>query len=263
MNRPLRKFWSLVLSASLVASGCAPQQPFYCREDGDLSHYLDVATEIEYPDVEEPSLNEVTNALPPLTLKNTENYEMWDLSLEEAVQITLCNSQVMRQLGGRIQSTAPETISRTLISPVAVTTTYDPALVETTTGLSVGSPFQGSGPEAALSEFDAQLDASVFWEKNRRPQNRPCSGYRRSSSRTILAQESGNVYHRHHQDDGRRHARLAFRNNTIYDGNNIPLRLALGRAAVRQRLADQFRSDVQPSVVAGRRRAIQPHRRAR
>ena len=81
MNRPLRKFWSLVLSASLLAPGCAPQQPFYCREDGDLSHYLDVATEIEYPDVEEPSLNEVTSTLPPLTLKNTENYEMWDLSL--------------------------------------------------------------------------------------------------------------------------------------------------------------------------------------
>ena len=58
--------------------------------------------EIEYPDVEEPSLGEVQNTLPPLTLKNTENYEIWDLSLSEVVQITLCNSQVMRQLGGRL-----------------------------------------------------------------------------------------------------------------------------------------------------------------
>src|SRR3989337_471710 len=98
---------------------------------------------------------------------------MGPLPLSEVVSITLCNSQVMRQLGGRIASTAPETISRTLVSPVAVTTTYDTALAESVTGLSVGSPFQGSGPEAALSEFDAQLDASVFWEKNRRPQNRP------------------------------------------------------------------------------------------
>src|SRR5688572_26351475 len=109
MNRQFRKFWSLVLSASILAPGCAPQQPFYCREDGDLSHYLGVATEIEYPDVEEPSLNEVTNTLPPLTLKNTDNYEVWDLPLEEVVKITLCNSQVMRQLGVRVQSTAPET----------------------------------------------------------------------------------------------------------------------------------------------------------
>ena len=101
MNRQYRKFWSWLLIASMLASGCAPQQPFYCREDGDLSHYLDVATEIEYPDVEEPSLCEVQNTLPPLTLKNTENYEIWDLPLSEVVHITLCNSQVMRQLGVR------------------------------------------------------------------------------------------------------------------------------------------------------------------
>ncbi len=30
-----------------------------------------------------------------------------DLSLNEAVQVTLCRSQVMRQLGGRVVSTAP------------------------------------------------------------------------------------------------------------------------------------------------------------
>ena len=35
-------------------------------------------------------------------------------------QITLCRSQVMRQLGGRVVSTAPDTISRTIINPVAV-----------------------------------------------------------------------------------------------------------------------------------------------
>ena len=172
MNRQYRKFWSLIMIASVLATGCHPQQPFYCREDGDLSHYLDVATEIEYPDVEEPSLDEVNNTRPPLTLKNTENYEFWDLSLQEAVKITLCNSQVMRKLGGQasplgLNPSSVETLSRTIVNPVAVTTTYDPALVETTTGLSVGDVFTGSGTEAALSEFDAQLDASVFWEKNR------------------------------------------------------------------------------------------------
>jgi outer membrane protein TolC len=221
MNRPLRKVLSLVLSASLVASGCAPQQPFYCREDGDLSHYLDVATEIEYPDVEEPSLNEVTNALPPLTLKNADNYEVWDLTLEEAVRITLCNSQVMRQLGGRVQSTAPETISRTLISPVAVTTVYDPALVESTTGLSVGSPFQGSGTEAALSEFDAQLDASVFWERVRQPQNRPGSGIGAVFFPPILSQESSNFTTGINKTTATG-TRFGVRNTTIYDSNNVP-----------------------------------------
>ncbi len=90
MNRQYRKFWSLMLIASLLAPGCAPQQPFYCHEDGDLSHYLGVATNIEYPESKDSPTCEVTNTLPPLTLKNTDNYQIWDLSLNEAVQITLC-----------------------------------------------------------------------------------------------------------------------------------------------------------------------------
>ena len=219
MNERVRKFWSLALSASLLATGCQPIQPFYLKEDGDLSHYMDVATEIEYPDVDEPQLDEVTGALPPLTLKNTDNYEIWDVSLEEAVQITLCNSQVMRQLGARVQSVAPETISRTLVSPVAVATAYDPALTETVTGLSVGSPFQGSGVEAALSEFDARLDTSVFWEKNRRPQNRPDAGF---FLPPIFAQDLGTLSTGIAKTtaDG---STFAFRNNTNYEQNNTDL----------------------------------------
>lgn len=219
MKRQYRKFLCLVLSAAMLAPGCAPQQPFYCREDGDLSHYIDVATEIEYPDVNEPSLDEVNSTRAPLTLKNTEDYTIWDLSLQEAVQITLCNSQVMRQLGGRVQSTAPETIARTLVSPVAVTTTYDPALAESVTGLSVGSPFNGQGPEAALSAFDAQLDASVFWEKNREPQNRSAGIGNLFPS--ILAQELGN-FSTGISKTAATGTQFGIRNNTIYTGNNIP-----------------------------------------
>jgi outer membrane protein TolC len=220
MNQPQRKFWSLVLSATVLATGCQPTQPFYFREDGDLSHYLDVATDIEYPDVAEQSLDEVNNTLPPLTLTNTDNYEMWELSLEEAIRITLCNSQVMRQIGARVQSFAPETISRTLISPVAVTTTYDPALAESGYGAPTGLPFGGpAGVEAALSEFDARLDSSVFWEKNRRPQNRPGSGIGAAFSPSIFAQDSGNFTSGITKTtaDG---TTFAFRNNTIYEQNN-------------------------------------------
>jgi outer membrane protein TolC len=228
MNRPIRNVLSLVLSASLVASGCAPQQPFYCREDGDLSHYLDVATDIEYPDVEEPSLNEVINTRPPLTLKNGENYEAWDLSLEEVVRITLCNSQVMRQLGGRIQSTAPETISRNIISPVAVTTVYDPALVESSNNTATGSPLSaGQGTEAALSEFDAQLDTSLLWQKNDRPQN---SGPLIQSFRPAILRQDLGTFGAGIAKTTADGSRFSFRNNTTYEGNNIPSGPALAQA---------------------------------
>ncbi len=233
MNHRCRKRLALVLSASLLATGCQPQQPFFFKEDGDLSHYLDVATEIEYPDVEEPSLDEVNCAKPPLTLKNTDNYEMWDLSLEEAMHITLCNSQVMRQLGARVQSFAPETISRTLVSPVAVTTAYDPALAETVTGLSVGEPFQGSGPEAALSEFDAQLDASVFWEKNHRPQNTS------TISTSDFQTRHWYIYSGNHQNSGHGHDLHGSQQHVLRPEQHTD-----HVSPVAQRLDHQFRSQL-------------------
>ena len=171
MKRETREFWCVLLAALILGTGCHPQQPFYFMEDGDLSHYVDVATDIEYPDVEHPTLDEVTGALAPLTLRNMDDYEMWDLSLEEATRITLCNSQVMRQLGGRIATNAPETLSRSIINSAAVTTTYDPALVETGNGANYGSQFDGTGVESALAAFDAQLNAGITWQKNDRPVN--------------------------------------------------------------------------------------------
>jgi outer membrane protein TolC len=224
MNQPLRKFLSLVLSASFVASGCQPTQPFYFREDGDLSHYLDVATQIEYPDVDEPSLDEVNGTLRPLTIKNTDNYEMWDLTLEEAIRITLCNSQVMRTLGGRVTSaginSSVESLSRNILNPVATTTTYDPALVESGVGAPDGTQFSSTGVEAALSEFDARLDSSVFWEKNRRPQNRPGVGIGAAFAPSIFAQDTGAFTSGISKvtADG---SAFAFRNNTAYEQNNI------------------------------------------
>lgn len=219
MNRQSRKFWSLVLIASTLATGCAPQQPFYCHESGDLSHYVGVATDIEYPDSQESPSCEVSNTLPPLTLKNTDNYQIWDLTLNEAVQITLCRSQVMRQLGGRIVSTAPDTISRTIINPVNVVSTYDPALVETTTGLSVGDVFTGNGVEAALSEFDATLDTSIFWEKQDRPQN---SGPVVTAFQPAVLQQDLGTFTAGITKITAEGTQWAIRNNTTYTGNNIP-----------------------------------------
>ncbi|TWT37327.1 Outer membrane efflux protein [Posidoniimonas corsicana] len=223
MHRHTRAFWSLILCGATLAAGCRPTQPFYFMEDGDLSHYLDVATDIEYPDVEEPSLDEVTGALPPLTLKNTDQYEMWDLTLEEATRITLCNSQVMRQIGGaaivgaQVAQNTPESISRTLVSSVAVTTTYDPALRETTTGSSFASAFSGTGVEAALSEFDAQLDMTTSWQKNDRPQN--LGGVAAIFQSPIFQQDLGTSQTQISKlaADG---TQFAIRNNSTYNTNS-------------------------------------------
>ncbi len=228
MTRQIRSFTSLSLCVLTLASGCQPTQPFFFSQDGnllgpgDLSHYMDIATQIEYPDVCVPTLDEVYGTQAPLTLANAENFEMWDLTLEEVTRITLANSQVIRQLGGRISdggsniaATTPETLQ---LNAGNVTTSYDPALVESGNGAGTGSPLSGTGVEAALAEFDAQLDSSINWQNNDRPQNFevPALG---DFLAPLFRQDLGNftLGITKTTADG---TTFEFRNNTLYDLNN-------------------------------------------
>jgi outer membrane protein TolC len=151
-------FLAGLMLTTVLLVGCNPQQPFYLHEDGDLSHWIGHATEIEYPDVDLCSLDEVTGAMAPATVKNFEDLEITDITLEEAVQIALQNSKVLRTLAN--PQAAPESIMQS--GSQGTQTTYEPALTESNARF---------GTEAALSAFDAQFATSVFWEKNDTPQN--------------------------------------------------------------------------------------------
>jgi outer membrane protein TolC len=161
MSRQLSLLSSLLAAALLAGAGCRPQQPFYFpREDGDLSHYLGMATNIEYPDAEADPLAEVDGALRPFSLDNNQTHEPWDLSLEEAVQFALTNNKVMRTLGGQVLAGVPPDFL--LRNPQLAPTIYDPALVETN---------PRTGVEAALAAFDTQFSAVTRWEKFDEPRN--------------------------------------------------------------------------------------------
>ena len=228
MNRQTRSFTSILLCILTLASGCSPTQPFFFSEDGnllgpgDLSHYKDVATEIEYPDVDVPTLNEVYGTQAPLSLANAESFDMWDLTLEEVTRIALANSQVIRQLGGQITDggnniavTTPETLQR---NAAGAATSYDPALVESGNGTGTASPLSGTGVEAALSEFDAQLDSSINWQNNDRPQNFGVAGLGDFFA-PLFRQDASNftVGITKTAADG---TTFEVRNNTLYDWNN-------------------------------------------
>jgi hypothetical protein len=88
----------------IVASGCAPRQPFYFFEDGDLSHYVGAVQKIEYPDTCQDPLNEAAGTIEPLTLTNSKFEEIWELTLEDAIRTALENGKVLRNLGGRFSS---------------------------------------------------------------------------------------------------------------------------------------------------------------
>ena len=91
MPRLARQLWVALTSISLLAGGCAPRQPFYFFEDGDLSHYVGAIQKIEYPDSCEQPLDEAAGTTEPLTLSNARFDQIWELSLEEAIRIALEN----------------------------------------------------------------------------------------------------------------------------------------------------------------------------
>jgi outer membrane protein TolC len=235
MKRQMRAVISLLLCALTLFSGCKPTQPYFFAEDGkilgkgDLSHYVNVATEIEYPDVDSMPLDEVTGAQAPLTISNSENFDVLDMTLEEVTRITLTNSKVIRQLGGRISDSGsniavstPETLQNGAGNAV---TTYDPALVESGNGTGTGSPFSGTGVESALSEFDAQLDASATWQNVDRPQNVDPNGFAEEFIAVNSRQDLGN-YSVGLNKIAANGTTFGIRNNTIYTSSNQPSRLS-------------------------------------
>ncbi len=173
MNRQLQRFCTWLLLGSVVFTGCAPVQPFYLHEDGDLSHYLDSATDIEYADIDHESLPDAEFAERPRTLAHPDFDSIWELTLEEAMATTLQNSKVVRQTGfggtqqfllgtgDRLLSNAAQSTGIIGVSGPNVATIYDAAIVET----------GQTGVEQALAAFDAVFNSNTTWDRRDRPQN--------------------------------------------------------------------------------------------
>ena len=215
--RLTRQLWVALTSLTLVASGCAPRQPFYFFEDGDLSHYVGAIQKLEYPDGDQAPLDEAAGTVEPLTLSNPSFDNIWEVSLEEAVRTSLENGKVLRNLGGRFGSfggprpqTGEPPVSL-LTNPQATPSIYDPAIVET-------DPFRGV--ESALSLFDAQLSSSLTWERQNRPQN--FSSNQPIFQQTLLG-DTGNLT-TGIQKRTATGATFGVANSTLYDNNNSPIR---------------------------------------
>ena len=215
VQRLARQLWVAITSLTLVASGCAPRQPFYFFEDGDLSHYVGSIQKLEYPDSDQPPLDEAAGAVEPLTLSNPSFDNIWELSLEEAIRTSLENGKVLRNLGGRFASfggprpqTGEPAVSL-LTSPQQTPTIYDPAITET-------EPFRGV--EAALALFDAQLTSSLTWERINKPQN--FKTFVGALFPQNLKGDTGN-WSTGLSKRTATGATWGFANSTLYDNNNI------------------------------------------
>jgi outer membrane protein TolC len=124
-----------------------------------------MATEIENPDVCEEPLREAAGDLRPFSVGQNQPKEVWSLRLEDAVRYTLENSKVFRTIDRPVSSSLALVPAGAETAGFPPATIYDSALTET--NVAPGN----YGVQAALSQFDAQLTTTVFWEKNREPQD--------------------------------------------------------------------------------------------
>jgi len=132
MKRNLIRWFVGLQIVSTTLTGCAPTQPFFFGERGDLAHYIDRAQQIEYPDLQTEQLPEVSQAYPPLSLDN-QNFEYVDLTLEHCISLALVNAQILRTLPG-VQRQNADMAGIILSSPGnQLSSVYDAALVATTT----------------------------------------------------------------------------------------------------------------------------------
>lgn len=148
----------LCAGLALALVGCHQFNPkLTYLGDADLSYYRGHATEIDYPAVVTQTAEEVAASQEPHTIRNEERTEIRDVTLMEVIHLALQNSEVIRS-NGQFLSTGNSLFT----NPDRVPSIYDPAIQES------GVLFGGRGVEAALAEFDAQLNASMIWDRDSR-----------------------------------------------------------------------------------------------
>jgi len=157
--RKIQRVCCLYLAIAIL--GCTgPEKELHYLGDKELGYYRDYSQSIEYPHVHEETPEEVTFGQPPRTLRSRDKDEIWNLSLEDSIQTALENNDVVRVAGTLGSANNP-----LLSNPNGVASIYDISIQET------GVLFGGRGVEAALSQFDAQVNSSMIWGRNEALQN--------------------------------------------------------------------------------------------
>ncbi len=201
-NKTLR--W---LSVCLVATtGCSPVKKFRFGDSWEStpSYHTSLATQIEYPNVSSNLQPQVVNAPQPLTIQNPSELPSREIQLDEAIQIALGNSEIMRTLGASVVQ-----------NTFGTTTNYDPAITES-------NPL--GGVEAALSAFDTQATGQLFWQVNDRPNNINFNPILQQFQASAFQQTAATFTYELAKRTATG-ARFAARHNVNYDLANTPNRL--------------------------------------
>lgn len=174
-----RRSASVVMTICLLVTSCRSPltRPRYHGE-AKSAEYFNRATNIAYPQLDEPDTRLEHFAYQPRTIRHQAEDQIWDLRLDECIQIALSNSRIIRN-----QAQFSSSYNPVLSGPESVATVYDPAIQ--TSGVLFGQ----RGVEAALSDFDAQFTTQMLWGRNELVQNNTISLGLPAGD--VLSQETG------------------------------------------------------------------------
>lgn len=208
-NKASKQLVSWLLLVSISLSGCRTTH----KLDTPLVTEMPMSRPIETANVDIPVADVAVSTGRPLTVNQVEDPEEWAISLQEVVQITLANSDVIRNIGGRVVSGA-----------AGAPSVYDVALQEVGAG----------GVEAALSAFDAQVASSMTFNRDEQAFNNQFIG----GGATSLASNSGD-FNLQISKEAATGTQFFVRNVTNYNRNNGPFNLF--RSVYNTRMEGEFR----------------------
>ena len=158
-SRVITKSAVTLLALFFVGCSSRPTTPRLQLSDPFNRHF---ETSISYPDIESAA-DPAAPVHAPVMPTQIEAIKLRHLSLEEAISLALKHSTVVRDVGGFV-----------LRAPRQIPTVGDPAIQATN---------PRTGVEAALSAFDATLEAAGHFENNdRNVNNRLIAGVHHSNS---------------------------------------------------------------------------------
>ncbi|QDU41354.1 Outer membrane efflux protein [Maioricimonas rarisocia] len=209
LTKHLQRQISALTAALTLATGCAHDTPnLHYLGDADLRYYKEQATEVDFPAVAQPTAEEVAFSTEPNTLRLDEHREIREISLPEAVHTALANNEIIRS-GSQFLSPG----NSILANPTNTPSVFDPAIQDS------GVLFGGRGVEAALSAFDAQLNASMVWGRNEAVQNNAFFGGGATPGGTLV-QETG-AFNASLQKQFANGGLLSLNHNVNYLGTNL------------------------------------------
>ena len=206
--RRVRRGLSLALlgTSAVMVPGCGLLKKVApTKNDTTLTYHDNAGLTIEYPEVQECATQpaaEAKAASSPMSLEDPSKMPALEMTLQEAVQLAVQQSPVLRNIGGTIVTT-----------PQGTASVYDPALTAASQ----------QGTEAALAAFDAQFNQQLFWTKTDTPNNVDRGGFTAAFTPSAT-QETGASYISELSKQTAQGARFALRHVVNYNRSNRPFR---------------------------------------